>query len=439
MISGWINSGWRHVDSSHQEDIAIVRDVAECMALLIQDANPPDVRQFILSDPRAEALRAQFRAVRASCVRCIERKDLCQIEEVCGVTLPPPRPVDARAVLGRSWEEYAGLEYWKPGWTPPVPSLDGLDAQLALSLHGRFADSERLLNKIRAADPGDDRAAFNAGWFAMRDGDLQRAGELLDRGRRERVFGNPFPPSSAPVIGSDTDIRGKTVLFHGEGGFGDQIFNIHFVDGLKERGAKVVVSCSGELHSIFARMKNVDAVVSEHAASVGVYHDYRLPGMSAPWLSGRRLLPEGYLRADPAYVDKWKIHANKIGVCYHGNNKFEHEQHRVFPRELMDRAVGSATVSLQYGENDGIINWEDTAGIIANLRLVVTSCTAVAHLAAAMGRHTWIVLPILPYYTWAQPGVLSKWYSSVRLFRQTTYGDWEAPFNAIRRKLHELI
>jgi len=73
-------------------------------------------------------------------------------------------------------------------------------------------------------------------------------------------------------------------------------------------------------------------------------------------------------------------------------------------------------------------DWEATASILAGLDLVITSDTSIAHCAAALGVDTWIVVPVLPYYVWAIPGIKTPWYDSVTLYRQTTYGNWDAPF-----------
>jgi len=88
---------------------------------------------------------------------------------------------------------------------------------------------------------------------------------------------------------------------------------------------------------------------------------------------------------------------------------------------------------------DQIKTWEDTASVIAGLDLVITSCTSVAHLAAALGVETWVIVPVLPYYVWAVPGDRSAWYRSVRLFRQATYGDWTAPLAAVSEALRERV
>jgi len=141
----------------------------------------------------------------------------------------------------------------------------------------------------------------------------------------------------------------------------------------------------------------------------------------------------------------------RVGLRWAGSPEFEHQQHRVFdPAPLFDlhKLPGVTLYSLQRDDNlvdglpfadlrDQIKTWEDTASIVAGLDLVITSCTSIAHLAAALGIETWVIVPVLPYYVWAVPGERSDWYDSVRLFRQTTYGDWSAPLIAVSQALKE--
>ena len=84
-------------------------------------------------------------------------------------------------------------------------------------------------------------------------------------------------------------------------------------------------------------------------------------------------------------------------------------------------------------------SWEDTASHLAAMDLVITSCTSVAHMSAALGKETWVIAPIMPYYLWAVPGEKSAWYDSVRLFRQTTYGDWTEPLAQVTQALKERV
>jgi hypothetical protein len=141
----------------------------------------------------------------------------------------------------------------------------------------------------------------------------------------------------------------------------------------------------------------------------------------------------------------------RIGIRWQGSTVFEHEQHRLFPPELMFNALkGTNAEFISLQRDDGaefcpswvktvpLNTWEDTRNAIASCDLVISSCTSVAHLSAAMGVQTWIAVPILPYYLWAKEGDTSPWYDSVTLFRQEAFGDWTGPFEKINLKLAEM-
>lgn len=143
----------------------------------------------------------------------------------------------------------------------------------------------------------------------------------------------------------------------------------------------------------------------------------------------------------------------KIGLRFSGNPSFEHEQHRRFPQELLVNATDIPDVdrfSLQRDNNiiphDGITDlneylqsWEHTAALINEMDLVITSCTSIAHLSAAMGKPTWVIVPTLPYYIWSIPGDKSPWYSNVKIYRQTKYNDWSECVEKINNDLKELV
>jgi len=194
---------------------------------------------------------------------------------------------------------------------------------------------------------------------------------------------------------------------------------------------------------LFVNLEGVSAVVT-HEACLGVYHDYWVPSMSIAVvlgleyknLKGKSYIPISFLGNEEG----------KIGLRWSGNPTFEHEQHRIFPSELMFDAVkGLDCISLQRDEGKELRpdwvaevpldTWEDTVNAISSCRLVITSCTSIAHLSGAMGIPTWIVVPILSYYLWALPGEKTPYYDSVTLFRQTVYGDWRAPFEGIATRL----
>jgi hypothetical protein len=171
------------------------------------------------------------------------------------------------------------------------------------------------------------------------------------------------------------------------------------------------------------------------AAHILGYDTHNFPGKS-------------YLTAEPKKLYA-KSDTLKVGIRWAGNPKFEHEQHRKFdPQPLFDlnNIKGVTLYSLQRDEDlvdglpfadlrDQMKTFEDTASIIQGLDLVITSCTSIAHLSAALGKETWIITPIMPYYAWAEIKETSVWYDSVRLFRQDQYGEWDTPLNNIHNEL----
>ena len=206
---------------------------------------------------------------------------------------------------------------------------------------------------------------------------------------------------------------------------------------------------------VFSRIPGVDGVILRDAAHT-VQHDYWVPGFSAGWVAGHTFddFPgKPYMSPLPASIDIWKnlIKSDKvkIGIRWAGNPKFEHQQFRKFPEEFMTNLAKYKEVqvySLQRDHNiiqlpEGVVDlqhfllsWEDTMAAIANLDIVITSCTSIAHIAAAMGKETWVCPPILPYHTWAYGSPennKSPYYDCVTLFRQEQAGKWNPTFQKL--------
>lgn len=326
--------------------------------------------------------------------------------------------------------------------------LHPLDEQLEAGLRGDFSTGKKIADHYKEHDVQNIRASFNRGWYEMWEGNLLEGLRCLDNGRWCKAFGDQPLPTDKPIY-RDQNLKDKHLLMCLEGGLGDEIINARFASDFAKRGAKVTISCDPSLMSVFARIEGVSAVVSLRAAPE-VYHDYWVPGMSAPHIlqyEYKDLTGRPYLSLDENYQKKWKDifhHLDsehkkpRIGVRFYGNPKFAQEAYRKFPRELMEKAIGNRNwFSLQKEEtNLPLQSWEDTLAAIAQLDLVVTSCTSVAHASAALGKKTWIVLPVLPYYVWAMPGSTSKWYESVRLFRQGIGPQgWEQVFEELSSAL----
>lgn len=316
-------------------------------------------------------------------------------------------------------------------------SMISIDLQLEAALKGDLTLSGQMISQLSVGNPSCNRIAFNKGWFELYRGNLLEGHKLLDRGRIELVFGSRHIRSIKPTWSGP----GETgiCLLNLEGGLGDQIHGFRFAKILELLGVRVVVCCSPELAPIFAE----SFIVVQTEAACGVYHDFWVPSMSA-------VVPLNYEYADldgEPYIDTTSDSIpGRIGICWSGNPKFEHEQHRKFPHELLfDVVKDFDTISLQKGHGSehkpvdmvqgDVTDWQSTRHTISQCSLVITSCTSIAHLSAAMGIRTWIVIPILPYYLWALPGDTSPYYESVTLFRQTIYDSWSEPFEEIKHRL----
>ncbi len=326
-------------------------------------------------------------------------------------------------------------------------NIHPLDLALTACINGNPDVSESILRS--QPEQNDARIVFNLGWHEMRHGNLKKGLQMMDAGRFINVFGLPRIPGE---IWKDQDLTNKTLLFRCENGLGDQIMNFRFAKDFQKKGARVVISCLPELRSIFSRH---GFVCVDNGAIPFIHYDYWVPSMSGAHILGYdtdNFPGKPYLTAEPKNLYT-KPGTLKVGIRWAGNPQFEHEQHRKFdPQPLIDlhKLEGVTLFSLQRDEDlidglpfadlrDQMKTMEDTSRIIQGLDLVISSCTSVAHLSAALGKETWIIVPVMPYYAWAERKETSVWYDSVRLFRQQEYGKWDVPLNTVRAELEERL
>jgi len=469
--------------------IATVRSVPDCMASFVRVAKPADLDEFMATGQLADHLKAAYISLQQGyeydreCFCIVEYEDLlsdpkAQLDRIHAFLGLPEFAYDLSNIDGSTVKEddenlhgYEGMHDIKPVlqrqhsespkdvlrhhystfcqpefWLErprTIPMLHDLDLQLAASTIGDFVEGWRLAQKLEAEEPVNHRAAYNRGWYLLRQGEIQKGYQLMDRGRIVGVFGNKHPETQCPQW--DGKSKG-VVLLYLEGGLGDQIHQIRFAKDIAAKGNRVVVSCSGPLVSLMVGVEGVSAVL-QHGCEYGVYHDYWVPGMSA-------IVPLGFERKDikgSAYIDKPIVIKNKrkrIGLRWQGNKQFEDQHHKLFPSDLLFNAVKNADaefICLQRDEGSEFCpfwvkqvplnTWHDTQAAVASCDLVISSCTSVAHLSGAMGVPTWVITPVMPYFLWALDGEKTPYYDSITLFRQETFGDWEAPFVEIQKRL----
>jgi len=331
-----------------------------------------------------------------------------------------------------------------------------LDQQLDLMIRGRFQEARKLSDQLEETTPDEIRHKFNRGWFLLNEGKYQEGFQSLEAGRFIKVYGSSRLPTNKPIWRQE-DLTGKTVIINMEGGYGDCIIHIRFVAEIKKRGGKCIICTVPELYSLFSRIEAVDKCININDVS-STPHDYWIPSFSCSWLFGHTFetLPnQPYIFANEGSVEIWKqiIKSEKIkvGIRWSGNPNFEHQQFRKFPPEYLLNLSKYSEIQLYSLQRDNdtielpddivdlqhlLISWEDTAAAIENLDLVITSCTSIAHLSSAMGKPTWVVVPILPYHIWAYGDKHTPWYqNTTKIYRQTIFSRWDNVFIDIENDL----
>ncbi|MCR5879962.1 glycosyltransferase family 9 protein [Phenylobacterium sp. J367] len=220
-------------------------------------------------------------------------------------------------------------------------------------------------------------------------------------------------------------LAGRSLLLLPEQGFGDQIQAIRYVPRLKAMGAgRVTVLAQAPLVRLLAAMPGVDAVIAcgpDETVPVPAHDLWTMP-FSLPLHVGGLPSPP-YLATPDAAKARWRDFAEgRIGVVWHGNPAQPVERYRGLPSPdlLAPLARHGALADLQDPRGD----FADTAAILDRLDLVITTDTAMAHLAGALGRPCFVMLPYIALdWRWAD-GRRTPWYPELKLFRQPAPGDW---------------
>jgi hypothetical protein len=296
---------------------------------------------------------------------------------------------------------------------------------------GRTGEAEAELLAALALRPDDDQTKVALAGLYLSLGRYAEGWPLL----RARI---PLHPDVVPPIqlsfpewrGEPLD--GKSVLVWVEQGFGDQIQFARFVNSLKARGAsRVTLGCRPILGDLFKTLSGVDAV---SPAAVGdtvqiAPHDYWSRYFSLPEPLGVTLetLPsEPYLSVPLDRRPRWADYAPgaRVGLAWQASPTGFNGANKGLPPEQAQRLRAAGAISL-HPEDTGAKDFADTAAIVERLDLVISIDTSVAHLAGAMGKPCWTLLPYLHCdWRWLRGRTDSPWYPSMRLYRHGERQDW---------------
>jgi tetratricopeptide (TPR) repeat protein len=343
----------------------------------------------------------------------------------------------------------------KPDYADAMSNLAG-----ALIDRGKLDEPEGLLRRAIEVDPQCADAHWNLAIFLLLHGDFERG--LLEYEWRWKVKsvvrGSP-KLLQAPWDGRELD--GQTILLHTEQGIGDAIQFIRYAPMVAARGGQIILRCPIELKRLFAAIPEIERIVDLNERLPEF--DVHCPLMSLPlaFKTDLNSIPATvpYLRADPALAEAWKeklaswVNVRKIGLAWSGAAIHSNDRNRSTTLSSLAPLAEIEDVvyfSLQKGEAtkqprpEGLAisdftadlnDFADTAALIGNLDLVITVDTSVAHLAGAMGKPVWVLLPSNPDWRWMYDRADSPWYPTMRLFRQGKAKDWAAVLDKVTRQL----
>ncbi len=321
------------------------------------------------------------------------------------------------------------------------------------------------------------------------DAHFNRALALLTRGDYARGFaeyewrwrrtGMPQQKSRGkpPWLG-EYPLARKTVLLHAEQGLGDTIQFARYVPVIAASGAKVVLEVQAELKELMRRLDGVAAVIARGEEAPPF--DVHCPLGSLPLALHTELatvpaqIP--YLSANEAQVAKWSARLDvlphpRVAIAWSGNPSHDNDRNRsiafarlapLFATSIVPRPqagegrVGASFVSIQREVRsedaaplaaetrvthigDELEDFGDTAAVLALCDLVIAVDTAAAHLAGAMGRPVWVLVPFAPDWRWTRDGETTPWYRTARLFRQISPGDWGGVIARVAEELKRFL
>ena len=381
------------------------------------------------------------------------------------------------AILRSQGHEERALPWFEQALRLQPNSLEALtNRAVCLGQMQRFDEAFAAYAHVKTVHPGNAQVDWNSALLRLLTGDFEKG--WAGREARWNIAARPlYPVFSQPKwlgeagIAGEPDIDGKTIVVCADEGLGDIIHFIRYVPMMAARGARVILVVDPAAVSLLSGMPGVVACFSKSGAVLPDF-DMHCPMSSLPLAFGTRLdtipaetayLPPPAASRVHAWEQRLRAHEKsrdrlRIGLVWSGNPLHQNDHNRSVRLRLLSRIldVDATFVSLQKQprpddkatllERADIIDltadlhdFNETAALINCLDLVITVDTSVAHLAAALGRPTWILLPYTPDYRWLLDRDDSPWYPTARLFRQSVKRDYGEVLDRVRDALLALI
>ena len=337
---------------------------------------------------------------------------------------------------------------------------------MVLARWGRFSEALDSYTRSLSIKRDQPQAFYNRSLIRLALGDWSR-------GLREFETRWIVPPlnavrfkTAAPLWLGQTSLVGKTLVVHHEQGYGDTLQCARYIPRLIALGAKVVFAVPPALCALMRASLDGAQVIS--LTEQIPEHDLHCPMMSlllAFNVTSERLSADApYLTADATLARAWRKHPEahrrpRIGLLWSGRRYPPINYPRDIPLATLqslfsldaefvilqkeiseeERAVLSRITNVDYAVADNFRDFTDTAAVIDALDLVISVDTAVAHLAGALGKPVWLLNRYASCWRWLQEGSRSGWYPTMRVFRQSSVGDWTSVVKAAHQAAADFI
>lgn len=422
--------------------------------------------QVLAGNPRhADALLN-----RGSAHASLGRNDQALADFDAALTLMPGHPAalynrgNALSALGRYEEALAAFDRALAAAPNHVNAWNNRGR--ALQSLNRHADALESFDRAIALQKDYADAHFNRALSLLTLGDLGSGFEQYEWRWKRSGMSDTRRGYGRPLWLGEYPLARKTILLHAEQGLGDTIQFARYAPLLARAGANVVLEVQPELKNLLAGLAGV---ASCHARGEKLpAYDVRCPLGSLPLAlktePGSIPAEIPYLRADEAYLAKWRarieaLPGKRVALAWAGNASHANDRNRSIDLTLLEPLLAQGGVSggisflsiqRELRGNDAellarhgnvshlgneLTNMADTAAVVALADLTISVDTSVVHLAGALARPVWVMLPFAPDWRWTISDESSPWYPQARLFRQNALGDWPSAIATLRAEL----
>ncbi len=340
-----------------------------------------------------------------------------------------------------------------------------------------YANALKSYDRALVINSNFNEAIWNKANVLLKTGDFTQGFKLYESRWKTKFLKDSYRKYNKPIWTGNEDITNKKIFIYCEQGFGDMIQFSRYITLLSDMGATVLLEAPECLVALFSTLKgNLSFLESQNLATS--HFDFYCPMMSLPLAFKTKVetIPKFnyYLSANEQKKELWHeilkpLKGLKVGLVWSGGVKsFTEETSKVTrnksipldslsilknekinfislqkgeqaERELKNLSAGNWAGPIIYEYSSKLKDFSDTAALIANLDLVISVCTSVAHLSGAIGKKTWIMIPHHPCWRWFDDeSEASPWYPSVKLFRQKEKHTWHDVLERVAEELKKI-